>query len=165
MDDLERALIAAGAIEFNTLKNKYVRVPVIGLGESISRAVEQLALDEGSIEGELFVSAPGKVILFGEHAVVHGVVSYPILPSILRLSGTLGTCLLHLTSFPEDFSSLVPRCTPLTYQFCRPQLPLQWTSGAMALRPLEMTESSPYTSMTSITSTMSGTSIRCLGML
>ena len=78
LDDLEHALIAAGTIEFNTLQSKYVRAPVVGAGETISRAVEQLAWDGQGIGGELFVSAPGKVILFGEHAVVHGVVSYPI---------------------------------------------------------------------------------------
>jgi hypothetical protein len=75
LDDLERALVAAGAIEFNTLQSKYIREPVLKDGERISRAVEQLALDGGHATGEVFVSAPGKVILFGEHAVVHGVVS------------------------------------------------------------------------------------------
>jgi hypothetical protein len=94
LDDLERALIAAGAIEFNALQNKYVRVH--GAGETISRVVEQLALDGGSVKEELFVSAPGKVILFGEHAVVHGVVSYSITSSDLRLSGTLGSAPIHL---------------------------------------------------------------------
>lgn len=158
LDDLERALIAAGAIEFNALESKYVRAPVLGVGETISRAVEQLALG-----GELFVSAPGKVILFGEHAVVHGVVSYPILSLISRLSDE-GTFCLPLIHFRRTvFSSLVPWTTPLIYQLCRLQLPLQWTSGAMALRPLEMTESSLSSSMTSITSIMNGTLTRCLG--
>jgi hypothetical protein len=77
LDDLERALIAAGAIEFNTIQNRFIRVLNTDAGETISRAVEQLALDEGSTE-EWVVSAPGKIILFGEHAVVHGVVSSTI---------------------------------------------------------------------------------------
>jgi hypothetical protein len=77
LDDLERALIDAGAIEFNVPQNRYIRVPGPDAGAAISRAVEKLALDgrEGEVL-EWFVSAPGKVILFGEHAVVHGVVSY-----------------------------------------------------------------------------------------
>lgn len=75
LDDLERALIDAGAIEFNLPQNRYIRVPGPDAGAAISRAVEKLALDGHDGEVEWFVSAPGKVILFGEHAVVHGVVS------------------------------------------------------------------------------------------
>ncbi|PPR02595.1 hypothetical protein CVT24_002166 [Panaeolus cyanescens] len=71
LDDLERALIEAGAIAFDMYQNKYVRVPENHL---LRTAVESLQLDGGQ-EGqrEWFVSAPGKIILFGEHAVVHGV--------------------------------------------------------------------------------------------
>ncbi|OSX57832.1 hypothetical protein POSPLADRAFT_1156013 [Postia placenta MAD-698-R-SB12] len=73
IDDLQHALLEAGAIMFAA--NDYVRIP-----NPISRAVEKLALGEPRRndarpreDREWFVSAPGKVILFGEHAVVHGV--------------------------------------------------------------------------------------------
>jgi hypothetical protein len=53
-------------------QNKYVRLPD---SDALALAVQKLQLD-GVNEKEWFISAPGKVILFGEHAVVHGVVSH-----------------------------------------------------------------------------------------
>lgn len=73
LDDLEHALIDAGAIELNAAQNKYVRAPD---PDALSRAVNELDLNGDQEQMEWFVSAPGKVILFGEHAVVHGVVSF-----------------------------------------------------------------------------------------
>ncbi|KAH9856538.1 cystathionine beta-lyase [Lenzites betulinus] len=71
LDDLRHALIEAGAITFAA--NDYIRIP-----NPISRAVEKLALGEPRTSPtheprEWLFSSPGKVILFGEHAVVHGV--------------------------------------------------------------------------------------------
>ncbi|KAI0925891.1 hypothetical protein AcV5_008499 [Taiwanofungus camphoratus] len=72
LDDLQHALLEAGAVAFAA--NDYIRIP-----NPISRAVEKLAIGELNQiarkreDREWFVSAPGKVILFGEHAVVHGV--------------------------------------------------------------------------------------------
>lgn len=81
LEDLEYSLLEAGAIAFNSNLNKYVCVRPTDQ-DALSRAVQKLALDGrevGPEDKEWFVSAPGKVILFGEHAVVHGVVSpYPI---------------------------------------------------------------------------------------
>lgn len=85
LDDLEHAFIDAGAIEFSTAQNRYVRLRSLENDEAITRAVEKLALKSPQRkEVEWFVSAPGKVILFGEHAVVHGVVSY-ISPWVERM--------------------------------------------------------------------------------
>jgi hypothetical protein len=82
IDDLEHALLEAGAITVSAGadQHQFVRATVPSGGASISRAVEKLAYNEPPArkkeDREWFVSAPGKVILFGEHAVVHGVVSY-----------------------------------------------------------------------------------------
>lgn len=76
LDDLRHALLDANAITLAA--NDFVRIPTV-----VNKAAEKLALGEPRIERkrpeaeyEWFVSAPGKVILFGEHAVVHGVVSW-----------------------------------------------------------------------------------------
>lgn len=112
LDDLERALIDAGAIEFNMVQSRYLRVPGRETGEAITRAVEKLALD-GTKEKEMewLVSAPGKVILFGEHAVVHGVVSH-LIPWI----GSVGIYRIYLplthvlARFSLHYVLGVPRC-------------------------------------------------------
>ncbi|PBL03760.1 cystathionine beta-lyase [Armillaria gallica] len=72
LDDLEHALIDAGAIQLDVSQNKYVKVRQVE-DDAISRAVGKLGLKDTDGDHEWFVSAPGKVILFGEHAVVHGV--------------------------------------------------------------------------------------------
>jgi hypothetical protein len=82
VDDLERALIDAGAIALDASQNKYIRVPD---SEALTLALQQLNLGTPAEEREWFISAPGKVILFGEHAVVHGVVSS--LFSLSRVQG------------------------------------------------------------------------------
>jgi hypothetical protein len=84
---LERALLEAGAITLAADEHqRYIRASVAHEGHVISRAVEKLAFNDNASLGisqqrskedrEWFISAPGKVILFGEHAVVHGVVSF-----------------------------------------------------------------------------------------
>lgn len=83
LDDLEHALLEAGAIttEQGVDGLHYVRASLKRESNTISRAVEKLAYNElerqdsRKDDQQWFVSAPGKVILFGEHAVVHGVVS------------------------------------------------------------------------------------------
>ena len=76
LDDLEQALLDAGAIAYSSQFNRYVRVETQDL--PLEKAVEKLAIGSNDSQQEWFVSAPGKVILFGEHAVVHGVVSFTL---------------------------------------------------------------------------------------
>ena len=101
LDDLRHALLEAGAITMTT--NDFVRIP-----NAVNKAVEKLALGESPVDRqrarenrEWFVSAPGKVILFGEHAVVHGVVrsSFILVVKIHRINRTPRLLLLRpLTS-------------------------------------------------------------------
>ena len=76
LDDLRHALLEAGAV--TVAANNFVRIPT-----AVNKAVEKLALGDSPVDRKRFpedrawfVSAPGKVILFGEHAVVHGVVRF-----------------------------------------------------------------------------------------
>lgn len=70
LDDLESALLEAGAIR--------VMDEAGAGGKRMLERVYRAKLTDDEIQNAgscLVVSAPGKVILFGEHAVVHGIVS------------------------------------------------------------------------------------------
>lgn len=77
LDDLEQAMVEAGAITLSE-DGSYI----INRGGGMKHALQRLEKPfDGTVDTEIsrpwFVSAPGKVILFGEHAVVHGIVSNP----------------------------------------------------------------------------------------
>ena len=78
IDDLEAALLEAGAIRIVEDDNGVQRaeriLPNANPSTSTSNQLGSAHHKELNPES-LVVSAPGKVILFGEHAVVHGVVS------------------------------------------------------------------------------------------
>lgn len=151
LDDLERALIDAGAVEYDVSQNRYVRVHRSEADGTIARAIKSLEL-EFVVDKEWLVSAPGKVILFGEHAVVHGVVSCLSYQPILEME-SLRTCTLCPGAFAFVLILLdrLPSLQPLT-------------SGAMASRLPEMTENSQSISMILKVSIMNGTLKHCHGM-
>lgn len=104
MDDLEHSLLSAGAIAHNLAysplsqsrsdelyasdREAWILERAKGFkrpddANIVDRLVHGVARSLGLKEGErrridedIVVAAPGKVILFGEHAVVHGVVSH-----------------------------------------------------------------------------------------
>lgn len=98
IDDLEAALLEAGAVrvvEDEDGSHRIVRVRSLNEVEDgegrggreasggevdaveVSERLRGLGLESTlTPPGHLVTSAPGKVILFGEHAVVHGVVSF-----------------------------------------------------------------------------------------
>lgn len=103
LDDLEHSLLSAGAIQHNlaysplsqsrsdelyaTDREAWILERAKGFkrpddANIVDRLMHGVATSLGlkdgerkKLEGDVTVAAPGKVILFGEHAVVHGVVS------------------------------------------------------------------------------------------
>lgn len=132
LDDLERALIDAGALVFNVSQNKYVRTPLET--DAISRAVEKLALGVEKDQREWFISAPGKVILFGEHAVVHGVVSLLAPLFMILLGGSRGLYLLpRLSDSSSTFIvAVLSSYTDRNRRLSRP--PVLWSYNSQARR-------------------------------
>jgi hypothetical protein len=81
IDDLEAALLEAGAIQYvedgqGGRRLERVRSKEVQGTTNLTEKLERIALDSKAAPETLITSAPGKVILFGEHAVVHGVVRY-----------------------------------------------------------------------------------------
>lgn len=106
LDDLESALLQAGAIrvvedpEFAG-EQKLERVPVEGEEDTAAPIASTSGTSPSDAEDipAFVTSAPGKVILFGEHAVVHGVTA---------IAGALDLrCYCHVEPRLDDKVSLV----------------------------------------------------------
>ena len=76
IDDLEAALLEAGAVRVVDEAGSRAKLERVRGADEEGVSVGEAEVEvEGEVES-LIVSAPGKVILFGEHAVVHGIVSH-----------------------------------------------------------------------------------------
>jgi mevalonate kinase len=81
IEDLEMSLLSAGAIEFmpgttklrKSLSLEEKLQELIASNQSMHNTQSQSEVVGGNSEEVMIASAPGKVILFGEHAVVYGV--------------------------------------------------------------------------------------------
>ncbi|KAH9481650.1 Cystathionine beta-lyase [Psilocybe cubensis] len=107
LDDLEHALVDAGAIVLDVAQNKYVRVPDHA---ALALAANKLRLEAAEQKQEWFISAPGKIILFGEHAVVHGVTAIAASVDLRcyglatpRKDGKLSIRLLDIGNFTHEW--------------------------------------------------------------
>jgi hypothetical protein len=75
IDDLEAALLEAGAVRVVDEAGSRAKLERVRTAEEKDEEEGEEVKVEEEVDS-LIVSAPGKVILFGEHAVVHGIVSF-----------------------------------------------------------------------------------------
>ena len=69
LDDLEAALLEAGAVRVVDEAGARATLERVGTVGSITAALDKVTVETA----DLVVSAPGKVILYGEHSVVYGI--------------------------------------------------------------------------------------------
>lgn len=131
--DLTQALVTAGAIRAKA-DGSFERVPVedemkIFRQQLRSAGITSAVAEPAAPPAELTVSAPGKVILFGEHAVVHGVTAIA--------AATALRCYAHVAPRTDDRVALVMPDIELTAEWDAAAVPVL---GALDAAPTTLND-------------------------